>query len=271
MRAIVEDLVRRRLWPIPLAAVLVAIAAPLLFLRGSDEGGSASPAPAPSAQSGGDASGPLPEGTDRLLQGKERKDSGRGRGRDPFQPPSAQRGSADTSSTPSRKAAAKRTPQIKLSVVDGTKPSTSTGSRGSVPNPKRPKTRTRRARPAPSTPRRRPTIVRSTTVDVRFGKTGGEAQLRRSVGRSEVFEARGAPIASFVKYSPSLRKAVFALPAGTLVTGPLKCRRVQGACRFVDIPDGSYARLVMRHPDGGILIRRIDVEIHAANVRSASR
>jgi hypothetical protein len=37
LRTLLDEVMRRRLWPIPLVAVLVAVAAPLLFLKSAPQ------------------------------------------------------------------------------------------------------------------------------------------------------------------------------------------------------------------------------------------
>ena len=76
----------------------------------------------------------------------------------------------------------------------------------------------------------------------------------------QAFFIRGKVAAVFVKYSPSLRKAVFAVAPGIHVSGPVTCRVQNGACRYLDIPAGSYARLTMLTAKREIVRRRLDVE-----------
>ena len=94
---------------------------------------------------------------------------------------------------------------------------------------------------------------------MRFSKTVN-GKLHRAIPSKQAFFIRGKLVAVFVKYSPSRHKAVFAVAPGIHVSGPIECRVVNGVCRFVDIPAGSYARLTMLTAKREIVRRRLDVE-----------
>jgi len=101
--------------------------------------------------------------------------------------------------------------------------------------------------------------ARNASVDVRFGPRAG-GRVHKSIPRLQTYLVHGKLVAVFVKYSPSRDKAVFAVAPGVLVSGPVKCRRVNGVCRYVDIPAGSYARLTTLTPDRIVVHRRLDVD-----------
>jgi hypothetical protein len=96
-------------------------------------------------------------------------------------------------------------------------------------------------------------------VDIRFGPTA-DSRLHRAIPRLKSFFIHGKLVAVFVKYSPSRNKAVFAVSPNVLVTGPVKCRRKDGVCRYVDIRAGSFARLSTLTKDRILVTRRLDVE-----------
>jgi hypothetical protein len=251
LTSLLEDLVRRRLWPIPLAAVLVAVVAPLLFLKsGADP--ATPPSPAPAAAPGG-----LPAGAKGLLTTKERKDHSRSRARDPFEPPAAHRAAAG--------GAAARTPAAAPSErasAPGRRTIDDAGAPDAGPQPRR----SAPQRPAPA----QRGSARLAAVDVRYGKRVASSRMHRAVPRLSVFAAGGDAVAVFVKYSPRRRKAVFAVVPDAIVTGPSRCRRKGGVCRYVDIASGSYARVTVRRADGGSLVRRLDVRIRMTSSRSRS-
>jgi hypothetical protein len=243
---LLTEIVRRRLWPIPLIAAVVALAAPLLFLKSAPVDAPPAAALAPAVA----RNGKLPDRAQRLLTATEPGTAARSRGatrpsHDPFAPPS-RRGST---AKPAAQAAAKES----SAAADAPVPVVITNADGSTA-----KTEPAPA-PAPSSdaPPSNPT-VRSAAVDVRFGKDV-DAKLRRQIPRLETFVARGNVVAVFVKYSPKRDKAVFAIAPSTLITGDVECRRKEGLCRYVDIPAGKHARLTWSLPDGSIVSRRLDV------------
>jgi hypothetical protein len=245
---LLTEIVRRRLWPIPLIAAVVALAAPLLFLKSA-------PVDAPPAAALAPAFAPhgkLPDRAQRLLAATEPGTAARSRGatrpsHDPFAPPS-RRGST---AKPAAQAAAKDS----SAAADAPVPVVITNADGS----------TAKTEPAPApapaassdAPASSPTVS-SAAVDVRFGKDV-DAKLRRQIPRLETFVARGNVVAVFVKYSPKRDKAVFAIAPSTLITGDVECRRKEGLCRYVDIPAGKHARLTWSLPDGSVVSRRLDV------------
>jgi hypothetical protein len=245
---LLTEIVRRRLWPIPLLAAVVAVAAPLLFLKSA-------PVDAPPAATLAPAFAPdgkLPARAQRLLATSDAGTAARNRGatrasHDPFAPPS-RRGST---AKPADEAAAKDS----SAAADAPVPVVITNADGSAP-----KTASTPA-PAPAATGDVPPsnlTVSSAAVDVRFGKDV-DAKLRRQIPRLETFVARGNVVAVFVKYSPKRDKAVFAIAPSTLITGDVECRRKEGLCRYVDIPAGKHARLTWSLADGSVVSRRLDV------------
>jgi hypothetical protein len=95
-------------------------------------------------------------------------------------------------------------------------------------------------------------------VDVRFAARAN-GRVHRAIPRLQPYFIHGQLAAVFVKYSPSRHKAVFAVAPGLVITGPVRCRRLDGVCRYLDIPAGSYARLTMVTPGRVVVKRRLDV------------
>lgn len=255
IRNLIDEIVRRRLWPILLAAVVVAVGAPLLFLKSaSDVPPVSTAAPAPAKP------GELPARAQRLLAAN---DAPRGAARtpassarDPFQAPASQRAKADGEATgegaikPTTPVGREAKPvPVVVTNADGSTPST----------PAAPVTVTTPATPAPVADAPVRTVAkRVTAVDVRYGERlpGG---VYRGIPRRQTFVAGGRVIAVFVKYSPKRDKAVFAIAPRTLVTGGIECRRKEGVCRYVDIPAGRHVRLTTLSASGGVVSRRLDV------------
>jgi hypothetical protein len=246
MRGLLQEIVRRRLWPIPLVAVLVAVAAPMLFLK------SAPSEPAPPAQPSQatiDASAEkgLPVRARRLLEtNSAAKRAKKSKAADPFQAPKSSRkassgaasaGTSTNSAAPSSAAGAtggqKPVPVVitdadgktKTDTTDGdaSSDSTSSGSDGTY-----------------------------VAVDVRFGQKP-VGPLRRSIPRLRPFTADGRLVASFVGYSATRNKATFAIAPSTFVAGSVKCRREDGQCRFVDLAVGKRAVLTIAGPGGSAI------------------
>jgi len=258
---LIAEIRDRRLWPIPAIALLVAIAAPLLFLKSTPPDAPLGSTPAPAAA----PTGKLPSRAQRLLATSDitvemtapRK---RTKASDPFEAPSSRKASAadDRSSKGAADAGTGTAP------ASGTTPSTPTIDQPMpvvITNPDGSQQTT-------TTPPIRGDAPATTTtaasagaivVDVRYGESI-PARLHRAIPRLQTFEAGGRIIAIFVKYSPNRHKAVFAIAPGTIVEGDIECRRKQGVCRYVDIPVGKGVRLTIGATDGSLVTRRIDVE-----------
>jgi hypothetical protein len=176
----------------------------------------------------------------------------KGKGEDPFAPPAS--GGKSESASGKAAGAAKAPPEAIPVVITN-----ANGSTPTIAAPKAAPTPTIAAPKAKTAPAPKVTPVRTATyVDVRFAEQMG-SMLRYRVPRLQALRAGGKVAAMFVKYSPARHKAVFAIAPSTKVGGDVRCRRVLGVCRYVDIPAGSYARLTMRGEDGSYLSRRLDV------------
>lgn len=248
LRNLLDEVIRRRLWPIPVVAVLVAIAAPLLFLKSA-------PPDAPSASIAAPAAAPagaLPARAQQLLTGATADGvaarKARSRRSDPFQAPSSHDDSSSASA--SDETAADKAASTSESSSGATAPNTSTADEPQTTTP---------AQPSGDDGTDAPTSSGTRLIDVRFG-TRIPAELHRNIPRLQTFVAEGSIVAIFVKYSPTRDKAVFAIAPGTRIEGDIECRRKQGVCRYIDIPAGKGVRLTVRASDGSRIYRRIDVE-----------
>lgn len=252
LRNLSNEIVRRRLWPIPLLAVLVAVAAPVFFLKPtppSAPAAAAAAAPAP---------GKLPPRAARLLavSGATGADGrARGAARDPFAPPSGHAPvdvAASGAAAPPKDAAKPSVPG------SGSGAGSGAGSSAATTIPVTPATTVTTA--PPSTPASTtPALTNdNAAVDVRFG-AGAGGHVHRSIPRLQPYYIHGKLVAIFVKYSPSRHRAVFAVSPNLAIDGPVKCRRQAGVCRYLDIPAGSYARLTMLTPGRYTVTRRLEV------------
>jgi hypothetical protein len=255
-RNLVDEVVRQRLWPIPAVAVVVAVAAPALFLKSAPAvapiAATAAPTPAVAAK--------LPARAERLLAATTPEGSlggATGAAQDPFRPPAARHAAAhsgaaaaggskkkaSTSSGSTSAASPTKPVPVVILNADGSAP-TSSPKADSSSGAGTTKTTTT---PSTATP----------AVDVRFGAVD-DGHVHRSVPRLQPYFIHGKLAAVFVKYSPGRHKAVFAVAPGIVVSGPTKCRREHGVCRYLDIAAGSYAGLAMS-VSGTIAHRRLDV------------
>lgn len=256
-RNLVDEVVRQRLWPIPAVAVVVAVAAPALFMKSTPAVAPLAPtaAPTPAVAAG------LPARAERLLAATAPEGSrggATGSAQDPFRPPAvrhaaahsgaAAAGSKKKASTPSSSDSTAASPTKPVPVVilnaDGSAPASSPKADSS---PGAGTTKATTTTPSTTTP----------AVDVRFGASD-DGHVHRSVARLQPYFIHGKLAAVFVKYSPGRHKAVFAVAPGIVVSGPTKCRREHGVCRYLDIAAGSYAGLAMG-ASGTIVRRRLDV------------
>lgn len=262
LRSLVDEVVRRRLWPVLLAAVLVAIVAPLLFMKSAP-----SNAPSVSEVPAAAKAGALPTPAARLVTTSDKAVVGhhaKSKRHDPFAPPSSavaaakaaaatQGGGATTAAKPAAKAktttskaASAKTTPVPVVITNGQTTKTSEPS-STTPN-------TTKASSAITSNGSKS----KESVDVRFDEHSG-AKVHHNVAQLKTFKVDGQIVAVFLKWSPTRDKAVFAIDPSTIVTGPVQCRRKDGVCRYVDIPVGSYARLTWLGSDGSFVTRRLDL------------
>jgi hypothetical protein len=256
LRDVLDEIVRRSLWPIPVVAIAVAVAVPLLFLK------SAPPEASPSAAVVSPARSDLPARAQRLLTATDGSAAARRHlsrsPRDPFRAPKK----ATKSAHASGKKSSSGTKQAQITSPSGPQLSepvpviiltprgktSGTSAPASTPSGGDSGTSTPRSSESSSTP----------TVDMRFGAEK-DSPIQREIPRLKTFEVGGKTAVVFVKYSTSSHKAVFAIDPSTTVRGDIDCRRVDGLCRYVDIPAGRYVRLTFVNDDGSRVSRRLDV------------
>lgn len=253
LRNVFDEVLRRRLWPVVALAALVAVGAPLLFLKSAPPDAPLGSAPAPQAAPAGE----LPARAQQLLDttgaaAKAARRKAKGRASDPFRAPSSHTAKApaarsgDTAKTAAAGKAGEPVPVV-ITNAGGTPPAAPATAPGSS---------------TPAAPigdgATKPAARSAVTVDVRYGKRA-TGRLHRRIPRMQTFVAGGRVIAIFVKYSPKRDKAVFAIAPTTLVTGGIECRRKDDVCRYVDIPAGSHVRLTTLSSSGSLVTRRLDV------------
>lgn len=257
LRGLVDEVVRRRMWPFLLVAVLVAIAAPLLFMKST-------PAGAPSASSSPPAAAPgkLPAPAQKLVTASDKAATPRQHasrtGKDPFAPPaSAEKAAAAATAAAAQPTKPKAAKKANKAAKQKAVPVVITNSDGSTI-----KVANHGKAATPTTSNSSASTADTQYVDVRFAERAG-GKVRDRITRLRTFDVDGKIVAVFMKWSPKRKKAVFAIDPTTIVTGPVACRRKEGVCRYVDIPAGSYARLTWLGANGSFVTRRLDVvKIH---------
>lgn len=265
LRSLLSEIVRRRLWPIPLLAVIVAVAAPMMFMKSAPTGAPSADLPAPAPAK----TGKLPKRAERLLATSDSAAAGKqhvsGTARDPFTPrPNASSATkSETTSTTPAAASSSSASTPSESPAPGTTTSEPIPVGTTTTTPTTPSTPSSSSTSTtPSTPiggdETPSSTVSAASVDVRYGAKL-PTRLNRSIPRLATFVAGGNIVAVFVKYSPKRAAAVFAISPSTIVTGDVQCRRLEGLCRYVDIPVGKHARLSWHTADGSVMSRRIDV------------
>ena len=254
LRNLLDEVGRRRLWPLLALAAVVALAAPLLFLKSAPTDAPSADTAAPAAP----ATAKLPARAARLLATSDDEGStghATGSAHDPFTPPASYRSAAEAAAavaagTAKPATTSASTTKHKAATKTKSIPAVTKNSKGSSTTSKRSTSGTDTANVL---------TARSAAVDVRFGKTAG-SPLHRAIPAMQAFFIRGKVAAVFVKYSPNRRKAVFAVAPGIHVSGPVTCRVENGVCRYLDIPAGSYVRLTMLTAKREVVRRRLDVE-----------
>ena len=250
LRNLIDEVRNRRILALAALGVLVALALPLLFLKSAPEGAPAANAAAPAAAQ----EAKLPARAARLLATSDPGAPGgraKGSAADPFAPPAAYRAAANAATKAgSGNAANTATPAANGGGGGGG--ATITKAPAVVPG----------TPPAPSTatrPRTAPSLnANNASVDIRFGPKTDTA-IKRAIRRQKGFYIHGKLVAMFVKYSPARKAAVFALAPGLHISGPIKCRVVNGSCRYLDIPAGAHAWITTITPSRTIVKRRLDV------------
>jgi hypothetical protein len=269
LRTVVDEIVRRRLWPVAaVAAVLALVAAPLLFLKsGPQDAAPAGPAPAAQAD--------LPSRAQHLLGRTDASGASDRRlshsRHDPFKVPASARrskraGTTTSSSATTKQArAAKKVIDAVLNSSGGSTPTATASPAAMVPgggpaSSARPTASVASAahRAKAATVRRPAAGSSSPTVDVRFGTEVGSPIVRRVPPRT-MLHVGFKIVAVFVRWSPTTHKAVFAVAPNTVVDPDIRCRRVKGVCRYVDIPAGKFVRFTFLDDDGSRVTWRLDV------------
>ena len=260
LRNLIDEVRNRRMLAFAALGVLVALALPLLFLKGTPVGApaadTAAPAPATEAK--------LPARAARLLAATDTGTPGQASGstQDPFAPPASYRaavaaaakGAATVGGTDAAAKATGGGGSSSTKPIPGVIKNPGSSTQTTTPTPTPSTTNDRPARTAPA----KSLNAGNAGVDIRFGPKA-ETPIKRAIPRKKGFYIHGKLVAMFVKYSPSRSAAVFAVAPGLHITGAVKCRVIGGACRYIDVPAGQHVWLTYITPNRTIVNRRLDV------------
>lgn len=275
LRNLIGEVRNRQVLVLAGLGVLVALALPLLFLKGAPEGAPPANVAAPAAAE----EAKLPPRAARLLATSDPGapgDRAKGSAQDPFAPPASYRAAAAAA------AAKDGAPAPQPAKAAGPAPQASAGGSSNKPvevvvtNPDSSPRTPSAERNGSSAPRKRSSSLNASnaSVDIRFGPQR-DTRIRRAIPRQRGLYIHGKLVAAFVKYSPARKAAVFAVAPGVYVSGAVKCRVQAGVCRYVDIPAGEHAWLTVATPSRTIVSRRLDVvrikrRAPRSNTRAAS-
>jgi hypothetical protein len=251
LRGLLHEIVRRRLWPIPVVALLIAVAAPLLFLKSTP---SSAPVPAEAAQAPVGGVG-LPVRAQRLLQTQsdaaKRKAKKRAKADDPFEGPKSTGNAADDASSSDAGGAGSGSSSAGGAGAEEPVPVVITDENGRTVSAPDDASAPAGARSSGSDPS-------YVAVDVRF-EPKSTGPVRHAIPRLKAFSANDRVLAIFVRYSPSSNRAVFAVAPNTWVRGSVACRPAAGLCRTVQLAAGKHAVLTILGPHRTAITRRLSV------------
>lgn len=244
LRAVRDDLVEKKLWPVAVALLLALVALPVLLTRGG-EAAPAPPVPDPALAA------PAVEGTAAdpvMLAEAATAAPGRpsGRPKDPFRAPAAAGGGDDTVAVDG--AAVTVTPE-EPPATGGGAGGDSTGSGGGIAEPV---VTTDEPAPGPSPdPVSDPSAPVSSPpsqprsshpagyrVDVRWGSASAP-RADRDLTRLETLEADGEPQVVFMGVRPDGKTALFLIVGDVTSAGDARCRPSDDFCSLLELRRGD--------------------------------
>jgi len=221
VRAVLRDLVERRLWPVALLLVIAAVAVPVYLGRTSSETEAALPVAA--APTGGKASKAAVTLEDGLVDGEAR-----GSVRNPFKQQHVPKAAAaDTSGGSSSKT--KDTPAIDTGSSGG-----SGGSSDQTPST----ARTDTSDDTKSTGTSDKDALDVYRLTLRFGKAGNLKTLK-DVARLSPLPSAENPFFVYVGVLKDGKTAVFLLSSDAKATGDGHCRPSAKSCETIEVKEGD--------------------------------
>lgn len=259
LRAVRDDLVETRLWPVAVLLVVLMIAIPVVLARGGSAA-PAAPAPVPAPVADATAKEPVV-----LQQPAQPAQAPRGRFRDPF------RGAQGTGQPGSAASAAQAgtaksvTPAPPASSGSSSSSSSSSSSTGSSSSPggssssggsSQATTVTPSTTPpasAPAAPTTQPAVPGRYFAGYRVDLSWGDPAALRTlhdVDRLTVLRTAARPSLVFLGIRLDGKTAVFLVPGVASATGDGRCRPGNGFCSVIELREGETEYLDVQTPTG---------------------
>jgi len=264
LRAIRDDLVEKRLWPVALILVAALVAVPVLVGRGAEP--SAAPLPDPGLTAtpvNGTAATPV-----QLVENVPNRPP-TGRFKDPFRGAGADQGAEAGSEATPLNVATTVTPDAAPPAGSAPSPSTSTDAGGPTSSggpvttpdvsnpPSSPDLPDASPRPAP-TRAADGSYEAGYRVDVRWGPTSGPHMVR-DLPRLGALEADDQPHLVFIGVRADGKTALFMIVSGASATGDGRCRPTADLCNLIELRKGDTEFLDLPTSEG-IVQYELDVE-----------
>lgn len=268
VRALRDDLVERRLWPVAALLLVALVAIPVLMTRG----GEAAPAPAPLPVTGA-STAPAPAGASQpvALKAPERQ-TPRGPARDPFAGHGAAKARAATATAPV--AVTTVTPEDPAPIAAGG-PSNPSDSPVSPPTAAAPAPAAARTGPSnPSDERVSPPSggepeghAAGYAVDLAWGPAG-ETRTVRDPARLRPLSAEDVPGVVFMGVRPDGGTVLFLLLGEAKGAGDGRCRPTPALCHLVELRAGDTEYVDVPGADG---IRQYELRVETVDERRTDR
>ncbi|HET6448369.1 MAG TPA: hypothetical protein VFG31_04600 [Conexibacter sp.] len=247
MRAILSDLVEKRLWPVAVLLVVALVAVPLVLAKSPAE-----PAQTVTTSAASEPDAPIASepAVSVVAEPAARKGALHGRVKNPFHqqhvPPKSQTADAGGGTPP----VASTTP-----AGTGTPSSGGGGSSGGAPS-------------TPSKPQRTYDVA---TIDVRFGPTLGTKHTYADVLRLRALPRASKPIAIFMGMRKDLKTAVFLISSDVHARGDGTCAPSRAVCTTIELKEGDVALLDVASASGRVTQYELDlVKVTVSHTTSKS-
>jgi hypothetical protein len=238
LRALWDDLVERRLWPVAIVLVVAVVAVPVLLSKPGKPVSPSSAAPAGTSTGSPSAAFQAAVSTEGKKSSEIQKDLHFFKRKNPFTPqglPSAGSGATGTAG----QATVGTATTGSVTGTGSSSPSSSTGSSGSGTST-----------PTGSTGKKTRRVYWQYTVDVRFGKTGKEDA--KTLTDFRPLPGSDNPVVVFMGVKSDGKTAVFLVSAKATTIGDGKCSPSDTQCTFLYMKKGDKQTLEAVDPSGAV-------------------
>jgi hypothetical protein len=273
LRALWDELVERRLWPVAIVLVVALVAVPVLLLKPAKTASPPSPAPAGAGTSSPSVAFQPAVSTEGKKSSEIQKDLRSFKRKNPFTPQGLTSGgaagaAASGTATPTASGTAGQTVSSGSltgggSSSNGSSTGSSTGSSG-----------TGTSFPTGSTgAQTKKTIYWHYTVDVRFGKTGKEDL--KTLNEFRALPGSDNPVLVFMGVKSDGKTAVFLVSAKATTIGDGKCAPSDTECTFLYMKKGDKQTIEAIDTTGAITdytleLKSVDVKQTSAPAKAKS-